>query len=259
MKPLTTTLNKIYAQSPRSDMWTKLLRHLNKVRADDDPLPFSVILESNGLDDVLWCCRSASEHDKEWRLFIVWCARQIQCLTTDARSVDTLDAVLSVVERFANGNATQAELAIARNDMWTIARDTTRDVRSGVWVVVWNVVWAAATPGIAGAVVGIAARDVRDAGCARDVQAEQFKKIVTGQSLLAVGLGYAQHLEINKPYSETFQNNCAVIECTGDGIPVGTCTHYLKNGTTCPRHGVVKVPNEPRPPIAEGNPSGARG
>ena len=57
------------------------------------------------------------------------------------------------------------------------------------------------------------------------------------------GLGYVQGLEINKLYSETFQNNCAVIERTGDGISVGACTHYLKNGTTCPRHGVVKVPN----------------
>lgn len=54
-------------------------------------------------------------------------------------------------------------------------------------------------------------------------------------------LGYAQHLEINKPYSELFPNNCAVIERTGDGISVGACTHYLKYGTNFPRHGTVKV------------------
>jgi hypothetical protein len=64
-----------------------------------------------------------------------------------------------------------------------------------------------------------------------------------GSSRSNAGLGYALHLEINRPYSETFQNNCAVIERTGDGVSVGTCTHYLKDGTTCPRHGVVKVPN----------------
>ena len=107
---LYTTLNKIREHSPCESGWKKLLAHLGKTQADDEPLPFSVILEANGLDDALWCCRSAPEYDREWRLFAVWCARQVLHLMTDQRSIDALD----VAERYANGEATQAELAAAR-------------------------------------------------------------------------------------------------------------------------------------------------
>ena len=75
---LTTTLNAILAvgpcgQRPKEDGtltgWLKLLAHLGKTKADDDPLPFSRIVESNGLEDALWCCRAAPQYDREWRLF----------------------------------------------------------------------------------------------------------------------------------------------------------------------------------------------
>lgn len=49
---------------------------------------------------------------------------------------------------------------------------------------------------------------------------------------------------INQPYAETFPNNCPVSERTADGRPVGTCTFYLPDGKTCPRHGVVKEQEE---------------
>ncbi|HUW45666.1 MAG TPA: hypothetical protein VMW50_07710, partial [Dehalococcoidia bacterium] len=110
MKNLLTTLKKIRACSPCESGWTKLLKHLGKTTPDDEPLPFLVILESNGLDDALWCCRAAPEYDREWRLFAVWCARQVQHLMTDKRSIEALD----VAERFANGLATTQELDAAR-------------------------------------------------------------------------------------------------------------------------------------------------
>ena len=108
-KMLCTTLNKIRAHSPFESDWKKLLAHLGKNQADDEPLPFATILDSNGLDEALWCCRSAPEYDKEWRLFAVWCARQVQHLMTDQRSIDALD----VAERYANGEATKAEFKAA--------------------------------------------------------------------------------------------------------------------------------------------------
>ena len=47
--------------------------------------------------------------DRTLRLFAVWCARQVQHLMTDPRSVAALDAA----ERFANGEAAEDELAAA--------------------------------------------------------------------------------------------------------------------------------------------------
>ena len=106
---MKTTLNKIRAHSPCEYGWKKLLTHLGKTKADDEPLEITTILDSNGLDDALWCLRAVEGHDREIRLYAVWCARQVQHLMTDKRSLDALD----VAERFANGNATQAELATA--------------------------------------------------------------------------------------------------------------------------------------------------
>ena len=123
---LFTTLNKIRAHSPCESGWKKLLAHLGKTAPDDEPLPFAVILKSNGLDDALWCCRVAPECEKEWRLFAVWCARQVQHLMSDQRSIAAID----VAERFANGLASADELAAARDAArdaaWAAARDAQR-------------------------------------------------------------------------------------------------------------------------------------
>lgn len=62
---VTTTLNAIRKFNPCKDGWEKLLANLGKTRADDDPLEMVRILESNGLDDALWCLRSLGpEHHK---------------------------------------------------------------------------------------------------------------------------------------------------------------------------------------------------
>ena len=123
-----TTLNKIREHGPCADGWQKLLTHLGKTKADDEPLAFTTILDSNGLDDTLWCMRSAPEYDKDWRLFAVWCARQVQHLMTDQRSLSALD----VAERHAHGSATDDELAAA----WAAA--------GAAWAAAWDAAWDAA-------------------------------------------------------------------------------------------------------------------
>ena len=120
---ITTTLNRIRAHGPCAEGWAKLLKHLGKTQADDDPLPFATILESNGLDDALWCCRAEPQYAREWRLYAVWCARQVQHLMTDQRSI----TALTVAENYANGTASDEELdaawAAARAAAWDAARD----------------------------------------------------------------------------------------------------------------------------------------
>jgi hypothetical protein len=116
---LTTTLNRIRKHGPCREGWEKLLAGLGKTAPDDEPLPFARIVEINGLDDALWCCRVEPQHAREWRLFAVWCARQVQHLMKDARSI----AAMNVAERHANGQATDNELAAARDAAWDAARD----------------------------------------------------------------------------------------------------------------------------------------
>ena len=111
---MKTTLNTIREHSPCSEGWAKLLRSLDKSKADDEPVSIVQILDSNGLQDALWCLRAVKGHDREIRLFAVWCARQVEHLMADQRSKDALN----VAERFANGEATEQE----RDAAWATAR-----------------------------------------------------------------------------------------------------------------------------------------
>ena len=128
-----TTLNKIREHSPCADGWSKLLRHLGKTQPDDEPLALVTILDSNGLDDALWCLRACEGIDREARLYAVWCVRQVQHLLTDPRSLTVLD----VAERHANGEATDKELDAARY----AARDAAMDAARGA---ARDAAWAAA-------------------------------------------------------------------------------------------------------------------
>ena len=138
---MKTTLNAIRDHHPCADGWKKLLANLGKTAADDDPLSLITILDSNGIDDALWCLRAVYDHDKEIRLFAVWCARQVQHLMTDQRSVAALD----VAERFANGDATKEELdaagAAAMAAAWAAAGDAAMAAAGDA---AWNAAWSAA-------------------------------------------------------------------------------------------------------------------
>ena len=151
---MDTTLNEIRAHSPCPEGWRKLLAHLGKTQADDEPLAITTILDSNGLEDALWCLRAVTGHDREIRLYAVWCARQVRHLIADPRSIAAID----VAERFANGEATNEELIAARdaaidaawsaatNAAWAAARDA-------AWAAAWGAAW-----GAAGTVAGTAVR-----------------------------------------------------------------------------------------------------
>lgn len=129
-----TTLNKLKKEFPCEDGWNTLVLSLGKAHfirkdgifggSDDEPVSLAHIVESNGIDDALWATRAVPEQSKKWRLYAVWCARQVQYLTSDARSI----AVVGVSERFANGEATREELATALSDAWNAASEAPSDV-----------------------------------------------------------------------------------------------------------------------------------
>ena len=134
---MKTTLNQIRDKNPCPDGWKKLLSHLGKTRADDEALSIITILDSNGLDDALWCLQAVKDHDREMRLYAVWCARQVQRLLTDRRSLDALD----VAERLASGLATDSELNAAwaaANSARTAARTAARAVARAVARTTWD-------------------------------------------------------------------------------------------------------------------------
>ena len=189
---MKTTLNAIRAHQPCSEGWTKLLKHLGKTKADDAPLAITTILDSNGLDDAIWCLRAVDGCDREIRLYAVWCARQVQHLMTDPRSIAALDAA----ERHANNLATRLDLDAALEAAWAAAGDAAGDAaraaaRAAAWAAAWNAAraaaWAAAGDAAgdaaraaawaaAGAAAGAAARAAAWAA-ARDAQEKRLREI----------------------------------------------------------------------------------
>ena len=157
---ICTTLNAIRAHDPCVDGWAKLLAHLGKTGADDEPLPLVTILDGNGLNDALWALRAVTGEDARIRRYAVWCARQVQHLMDDPRSLAALD----VAERYAEGLATDDELRAAWDAAWGAAR-------AAVGAAAWGAAWAAI-----GAAAWDAARSaVGDA--MRERQAEQFRRL----------------------------------------------------------------------------------
>lgn len=112
-----TTLNKIRRHHPCTDGWEKLLRHFGKTAADDEPLSIMTVLESNGIDDTIWCLRAVDGYDRERQLFAVRCVRRFQHLATDQRSLQALD----VAEMFSKGLVDQDRLDEAVLASWDAA------------------------------------------------------------------------------------------------------------------------------------------
>jgi len=117
-----TTLNEIRKHAPCKEGWEKLLKHLGKIKADDEPLSLLTILESNGLDDAIWCLRTKSL-DRLSRHFHAWCAEQVLHYFEDDRPND---------DRVRN------QIAMIRND------DTTENERAAAWAAAWAASRAAA-------------------------------------------------------------------------------------------------------------------
>ena len=156
-----TTLNRIREHDPYADGWRKLLKYLGKTGPDDAPLAYIVILDAVGLDDALWCLRAEPQHASIWRMFAVRCARRVQHLMTDERSIQALD----VAERHARGKATDEELAAAEDATWAAA---------------WDAAWVAArvAAGDAARAAARAASWVAAWDAARAEQAADFKALL---------------------------------------------------------------------------------
>ena len=140
--PITTTLNAIRERSPCEDGWEKLLKHLGKKKADDEPLAFSTILESNGLDDALWCLRSLPEkyHGRIWLMACDFAERVLHIYEKRYSGDKRPRVAIETSRRYALGNATQEELAAARAAAGAAAWDA---AGAAAWDAAWDAAWAA--------------------------------------------------------------------------------------------------------------------
>lgn len=139
----------------------------------DDPVSLEDIAKNNGLEDALWALRCVEGVDRDARLYAVWCARQVQHLTKDQRSIDALD----VAEKYANGKANDEELSLARVAAGDAALDAVRSsARNAARNAAWSAAWIEAGAA-AGAAAGDAAEDASGAA-----QLAMFLKMCEGNT-----------------------------------------------------------------------------
>lgn len=120
--PLSTTPRRCNDLVPCQKGVVRMQTYLRESGADmdlDAPLPYYVMLDAIGLFMTAYCCPAEPQHDRHWRRFAVWCARQVQHLMSSPECIAALD----VAERFCTGDATESELAAASASAWMTAQD----------------------------------------------------------------------------------------------------------------------------------------
>ena len=133
----TTTLNRIRAAPPCQDGWMKLLSHIGKIKADDEPIDLLTVLDSNGLEDTLWVLSYAMPDDRLARHFQAWCAEQVLHIFEEDRPNDT--RVRDQIAMLRNDDATQEQRDVSRNAAWDASWDASW---SSLWAAAWAAAWA---------------------------------------------------------------------------------------------------------------------
>ncbi len=108
---ITITSNQIREASPCAGGWEKVLK-AHKHLGIDTPFPLSSVLESNDLEDTLWCFNALDNKEIPQR-FALWCAREVE--TEESKQW------LDVVEQHLDGNATKDEFIAARRAAYAAA------------------------------------------------------------------------------------------------------------------------------------------
>lgn len=153
---LTITLNAIRAKEPCTKGYAKLLAYLGKTKADDEPLSFETILESNGLDDALWCLRALPASEQS-------ACRLLACDFAEAtlkyvpEGEDRPRLAIETARRFARGEATKEEFEAVEAAARAARAAEGAAVEAAAWAA-WAAARAAKAEGAVKAVAWAAAR-----------------------------------------------------------------------------------------------------
>ena len=121
---MQTTLNRIKEKNPDEDAWGKMLKSLNKTKADDEPLSIRYILEAWGIDWAIWALDSVEGYDKEIKMFVRDCVEDVLCCFEKEYPNDKrLRLAMEASRKFAQGEINQEKLVAA----WDAAGSATAD------------------------------------------------------------------------------------------------------------------------------------
>ena len=167
-----TTLNKIRKCKPCTNGWEKLLISLNKTQPDDEPLALTYILDSNGLNDAIWCLRALPDkHRDKIVLFTADVAERVLPIyekqhPNDFRPRQAIQAARDFIDEKIDKKTLDAAVSGAWA-AWAAAADVQAARAAAQAVLAVRAVWTAAFDVFAAAPRD-AARDARNAARAVD-------------------------------------------------------------------------------------------
>ena len=132
-----TTLKNLKKAGACADRYGHLRKALGSRYGISKPIDICRILETNGMNDVLWIPEIALTGtclDKRYRLFAVACCHDIWHLLMDSRR--SKNAVMAA-HLFGHGEIGECELATARDAARAAAR-------AAAWAAAWDTAWDAA-------------------------------------------------------------------------------------------------------------------
>ncbi|WP_343561419.1 putative immunity protein [Kiloniella sp. b19] len=126
---LYTTLRDVRKTGFCDRRLKRLLKHLGKTGPDDEPLSFEVILQSNGIDDALWCLAVLPKHYNEnVRLLACDFAHEVLNFVPDGE--ERPKKAIETARLFARGLARQQDLREANLGAKTAALLASREAAS---------------------------------------------------------------------------------------------------------------------------------
>lgn len=162
---LTTTFQNIRKHRPCESGYRKLAKALGGIKSygDATPIPILKIIETNGIDDALWCFRTV-EDKAAARLvevgFLIWLLADpeegvIRFVQGDARTRqrEAIEGVIKLLIREKTGwagapNEWDAARAAAWDAAGDAAGDAARDAAGDAAWAAWEATWAAANAAI---------------------------------------------------------------------------------------------------------------
>jgi len=157
-----TTLARIREHEPCTYGWKKLCKTLGGISkyGKDTPVSLLQILDSNGLDDALWCLRACDDEAVSREVARRYALQVVHRWEPPAVVLEYLNTGNEALREAAWHTAWDAEWYVA----WDAVRDTARAAaraaaRGSAWYAAWGAAWYARD---AGATLGAQTQHLRD-------------------------------------------------------------------------------------------------
>lgn len=174
------TLKMIRVEYPCYDGWKKLLRHLKKTTADDEPLSLLTVFESNGLDDTLLVMDITKCNLRLSRHFGAWCAERVLHLFEQKYPEDMRPR--QAIAMAQDDTASDEGLSAARDAALAAALAAAKDeARSAAWAAALAAALAAAKDEARAAALA-AAKAAPNADEARAAQSDMLRKMLEAEN-----------------------------------------------------------------------------